>query len=84
MQPAPLTPLEPGTPYRLRIDLWATGITFLPGHRIRVDVTSSSHPRWIRHTNTFGDPLDATELRTAHQQIFHDPERPSRLHLTVC
>jgi putative CocE/NonD family hydrolase len=84
VQPAPLTPLQPGTPYRLRIDLWATGITFLPGHRIRVDVTSSSHPRWIRHTNTFGDPLDATELRTAHQQIFHDPERPSRLHLTVC
>jgi putative CocE/NonD family hydrolase len=84
VQPAPLTPLQPGTPYRLRIDLWATGITFLPGHRIRVDVTSSSHPRWIRHTNTFGDPVDATEMRIARQQIFHDPERPSRLHLTVC
>ena len=53
-------------------------------HRIRVDVTSSSHPRWIRHTNTFGDPVDATEVRIARQQIFHDPERPSRLHLTVC
>ena len=30
-------------------------IAFLPGHRIRVDITSSSHPRWIRHTNTVGD-----------------------------
>ena len=48
-----------------------------------VDVTSSSHPRWIRHTNTFGDPVDATEVSVARQQIFHDPERPSRLHLTV-
>ena len=27
-----------------------------PGHRIRVDVTSSSHPRWVRHTNTAGGP----------------------------
>ena len=76
--------VTPGTAYELCIDLQATAVTFLPGHRIRVDVTSSSHPRWIRHTNTFGDPVDATEMRIARQQIFHDPERPSRLHLTVC
>jgi putative CocE/NonD family hydrolase len=75
--------LEPDQPYRFCIDLWATGITFLPGHRIRVDVTSSSHPRWIRHTNTAVDPVDATELVVARQRVFHDPARPSRLHLTV-
>jgi uncharacterized protein len=80
---APPAPLEQATPYRFRIDMWATGLTFLPGHRIRVDIASSSHPRWIRHTNTYGDPVDATELRVARQQIFHDPARPSRLHLTV-
>jgi putative CocE/NonD family hydrolase len=76
-------PLDPGTAYRFCIDLWATGITFLPGHRIRVDITSSSHPRWIRHTNTAVDPVDATELAAAQQQIFHDPQHPSRIHLTV-
>jgi putative CocE/NonD family hydrolase len=83
VQPVLPTPLEQAMPYRLRIDLWATGLTFLPGHRIRVDITSSSHPRWIRHTNTYGEPVDATELRVARQQIFHDPARPSRLHLTI-
>ena len=60
-----------------------TGCTFLPGHRIRVDVTSSSHPRWIRHTNTFGDQIDATGTAVARQHVFHDPQRPSRIHLTV-
>jgi putative CocE/NonD family hydrolase len=83
VRPAPPVPLEPNTPYGFRIDMWATGLTFLPGHRIRVDITSSSHPRWIRHTNTYGDAVDAAEPRTARQQIFHDPERPSRIHLTI-
>jgi len=83
VRPAPSTALQPDTPYPFCIDLWATGLTFLPGHRIRVDATSSSHPRWIRHTNTYGDPVDATELVVARQRIFHDPHRPSRIHLTV-
>jgi uncharacterized protein len=83
VRPQALAPLEPDRPYRFCVDLWATGITFLPGHRIRVDITSSSHPRWIRHTNTAVDPVDATELVVARQRVFHDPLRPSRLHLTV-
>lgn len=84
VEPAPPSPLRPGAPYRFCIDLWATGLTFPPGHRIRVDITSSSHPRWIRHTNTDVDPVDATTLRAARQMIFHDPARPSRIHLTAC
>jgi uncharacterized protein len=83
IRPVPPTPLEPNVPYRFSIDLWATGLTFLPGHRIRVDITSSSHPRWIRHTNTAGSQVDATDLVVARQRIFHDPQRPSRIHLTV-
>lgn len=83
IRPVPSTPLEPNEPYEFCIDLWATGLTFLPGHRIRVDITSSSHPRWIARTNTAGNQLDATELVLAHQRIFHDRKRPSRLHLTV-
>ena len=75
--------VTPGTAYELCIDLQATAVTFLPGHRIRVDVTSSSHPRWIRHTNTAANPLDATKLVVACQQILHDPQHSSRIHLTV-
>jgi len=83
VRPQAPSPLEPNRPYEFCVDLWATAITFLPGHRIRLDVTSSSHPRWIRHTNTAVDPVDATELVVARQHVFHDPLRPSRIHLTV-
>jgi putative CocE/NonD family hydrolase len=83
IEPQPAASVTPGKAYELCIDLQATAVTFLPGHRIRVDVTSSSHPRWIRHTNTVVNPLDATELVVASQQILHDPQHPSRIHLTV-
>jgi putative CocE/NonD family hydrolase len=83
VRPTPPVPLQPDQPYSFCIDLWATGLTFLPGHRIRVHVTSSSHPRWIRHTNTFGNQIDATGTVVARQHVFHDPQRPSRIHMTV-
>ena len=82
VRPRPRVAARTGTPYRFCIDLWATGITFLPGHRIRVDITSSSHPRWIRHTNTARIPSTPPAV-AARQRIFHDPQRPSRIHLTV-
>lgn len=47
-------PLEPGTVYEVRIDMWATSNVFLPGHRIRVDVSSSNFPRYDRNSNTGG------------------------------
>ena len=37
--------LEAGTVYELRLDRWATANVFLPGHRIRLEVTSSNFPR---------------------------------------
>ena len=81
--PAPPTPIEHNAVYEYRIDLWATGITFLPGHRIRVDVTSSSHPRWDRNLNTGASAYDSAATAVARQRIFHDPESLSRLTLTV-
>jgi putative CocE/NonD family hydrolase len=81
--PVPPTPIEPDAVYEYRIDLWATGITFLPGHRIRLDVTSSSHPRWDRNLNTGRSAYDSAVTAVARQRIFHDPDRPSRLILTV-
>ncbi|HLG77427.1 MAG TPA: CocE/NonD family hydrolase C-terminal non-catalytic domain-containing protein, partial [Ktedonobacteraceae bacterium] len=47
------------------------------GHRIRLDVTSSSFPRWDRNPNT-GHAFGAdAELAVAHQTILHDSEHPS-------
>ncbi|MHB8576557.1 MAG: CocE/NonD family hydrolase, partial [Dehalococcoidia bacterium] len=46
------SPIEPGTPYRYTIDLWATSTVFLPGHRIRLEISSSNFPRFDRNLNT--------------------------------
>ena len=83
VRPVATSPIEPGEVYEYVIDLWATGITFLPGHRIRVEITSSSHPRWERNLNTGESAIHSSRSRIARQTIFHDAERPSRITLTV-
>ena len=75
--------IEPGEVYEYAIDLWATGLTFLAGHRIRVEVTSSSFPRWDRNPNTGESGAHSSRTAVAHQSIFHDPERASHVTLTV-
>ena len=72
-------PLVPGEPTELRIEVGATGNLFLPGHRIRLEVSSSNFPRYDRNPNT-GEPF-AAGARTvaARQAVLHDPAHASRL-----
>ena len=77
--------VEPGLPAEYTVDLVATSHVFLPGHCIRVLVTSSSFPRFDRNTGS-GKPLGTDtegDLRAARQSVFHDSARPSRLLLPV-
>ena len=77
------TPIEPNRVYEFPVDLWATANTFLPGHRIRVAVTSSSFPRFDRNLNT-GGPIGVEAAgRPALNTVFHDAARPSRIVLPV-
>lgn len=76
-------PLRVGETHRITVDLWATAIVFLPGHRLRLDVTSSSFPRWERNLNTGADNLRTTQMRPARQTILHDDEHPSYVALAV-
>lgn len=46
--------MTPGTIYDCVIPLPNTAITFLAGHKIRVDVSSSNYPRFNRNMNTGG------------------------------
>lgn len=79
----PAKPLEPGRPYELSIDLWATANLFKIGHRIRVDIASASFPRWDRNLNTGAPASIGTQMRPARQRILHDAEHPSRIVLPV-
>jgi hypothetical protein len=78
-------PVEPGRPYRYEIDLVATSNVFLPGHRIRIVVASSSFPRFDRNAGS-GKPLGTDrpeDLSPARQTVFHDVGRPSHVVLPV-
>jgi putative CocE/NonD family hydrolase len=83
VSPTKPTPIKPGEVYEYVVDLWASGITFLSGHRIRVEITSSSFPRWERNLNTGEGGAHSARSEVARQTVFHDPERPSRVTLTV-
>ena len=83
VRPVAPSPIQPDKIYEYVIDLWATGLTFLPGHRMRVEITSSSHPRWERNLNTGESAVHSSRAEVAHQTIFHDAERRSRITLTV-
>ncbi|MGC8488153.1 MAG: CocE/NonD family hydrolase [Clostridia bacterium] len=76
-----LQPVIPHHVYTVTIDLWATANTFAAGHRIRLDVTSSSFPRWDRNLNTGESGVNSRTMAVAHQHVFHDRARPSTLHL---
>lgn len=75
--------MTPGEVYQFEIDMWDTSNLFLAGHRIRVEISSSNFPRYNRNLNT-GNPIAAdTEIRVAHQTVFHDAEHPSHVLLPV-
>jgi putative CocE/NonD family hydrolase len=76
-------PIKPGAVLEYTIDLWATSNAFLPGHKIRVDISSSNFPRFDRNPNTGGRIADEREFEVAEQRVHHDPEHPSRITLPV-
>lgn len=69
--------------YEFRVDLVGTAVVFQPGHRIRIDVTSSNFPQFDRNPNT-GEPLGASaKTRVAQQTIYHSVAHPSHIVLPV-
>jgi putative CocE/NonD family hydrolase len=75
--------IEPGEVYRYEIDLWVTSNAFLPGHRIRVEISSSNFPRFDRNPNTGNHFGRDTELMTAEQTVYHNKVHPSHIILPV-
>jgi len=77
------TPLVPGEPTRFDVELWPAHHVFLPGHRVRVTVTSSDFPWYARSLNRFGPLADQAEPRVATNTVFHGGAHASRLLLPV-
>jgi predicted acyl esterase len=51
-----------------------------PGHRVRIDSSSSDFPKYDRNHNTGCNDRQEAELRTARQRVFHDANRASPVH----
>jgi hypothetical protein len=75
--------MEPGQVYEVNVSPMSTSNTFLEGHRIRVEVSSSNFPRFTRNLNTGGNNYDETVGLTAHNQVHHSSRYPSRVRLPV-
>ena len=75
--------MEANKPYQFTIDLWATSNVFLPGHRLRLEISSSHFPEFDRNLNT-GEPFgEGTQGVSAQQTVFHQEDRASFVLLPV-
>nr|WP_295970099.1 CocE/NonD family hydrolase [uncultured Bacillus sp.] len=65
------------------IDLWVTSNVFLPGHRITLEVSSSSFPQYLPNPNTGKSLTVSEETVKAHQVVYHSEQYPSHLILPI-
>ena len=79
--PAMLSEIEPDRVYPYTIEFWRpTGNLFARGHRIRIEISSSYYPFYLRNPNSSEDNIGMVkEFKKARQAIYHDRERPSHV-----
>lgn len=75
--------MQKGRTYKLDFTPMTTANTFLPGHRIRVEVTSSSFPKYARNLNTGGRNEFETQGLVATNQVRHSRSEPSYIVLPI-
>lgn len=75
-QPKLLTAGEIAT---LQIDMKATAVLLPEGSKLRLEITSSSFPRFERNLNTGGRNFDEAIGQVACNTVVHSPEHPSAL-----
>jgi putative CocE/NonD family hydrolase len=83
--PEKLSVIEPNEVYQYTIDFWrATANVFAKGHRIRVEISSSYFPYYLRNPNTGVDNIGLeTRFVVADQKLWHTSKYPSHVVLPV-
>jgi predicted acyl esterase len=69
--------------YQISVDCGVTSHVFFPGHRIRLEVSSSNFPRFDRSLNSTGSNSEQIKLAKAKQTVFHEKGYPSAVILPV-
>jgi putative CocE/NonD family hydrolase len=75
--------LQPNQVYEYDVDMAGTANVFQPGHRIRIDITSSNFPQFDRNPNTGEDLGASSRVRTAAQTVHHGGAQASHILLPV-
>jgi putative CocE/NonD family hydrolase len=75
--------ITPGQVYGYDIDSWNTCQTFLKGHKIRLEISSSAFPKYDRNPNTGAALGMTTEMITAQQTVYHDRQNASYVLLPI-
>jgi len=65
------------------IDCGATALRINKGDRLRLEISSSNFPKYDRNPNTGVDPFEAVEFKKAQQTIFHYPDFPTCVVISV-
>jgi uncharacterized protein len=75
--------LTPGKVENFRIELFDIAHSFAPGHRIRLEISSSAAPLYNPNQNTGNPVATDTVWKVAQQTIYHDRTHASALLLPV-
>ena len=75
--------LTPGQVYQVTIELQNLALTVLPGHRLRIDITSSNYPHFDINLNNGGTLYVAGDTLIATNYVYHDAVRSSRVLLPM-
>jgi hypothetical protein len=75
--------MEKGQVYKVTLQPLTTSNHFAPGHRLRIEVSSSNFPRFDRNMNTGGNNYDEVKGVVATNRVHHSRQYPSSLTITV-
>ena len=72
-----------GEIYEINMSPLSTSYLFKAGHQIRLEVSSSKFPQYMRNLNTGGNNVDESEAVVAHNVVHHSAEFSSRIVLPI-
>lgn len=79
----PLVWMEKGKVYKVKFQPMVTSNYFAPGHRIRLEVSSSNFPRFDRNLNTGGNNYDEIRGVVANNSVHHSKQYPAQITVSV-
>lgn len=79
----PIVMMKKDSVYKVTFQPLTTSNYFAPGHRLRIEISSSNFPRFDRNLNTGGNNYDEVTGVVAHNVVHHSAKYPSALTVTM-